>query len=827
VTHAFTQWEAVIGGLLHDIGKFMQRAHGSVTDLPEASRQMEGVLCPTNSFGRHTHKHVLWTDAFFEWMERQGIGFPRGINASIVRSFANIHHLPDSPRNAAMGWLSAKADRYSSGMDRKPGQEEQDTGEAGGWDAFKKTPLRCIFDEIDLGLGKPGVHSHALMELEDGILPRTGSGQDAAMPKAYLELWRNFCKEFERAAKQELTPRMFEEILLGLLERHAWAIPSSTTDIPDISLYDHSRTTAAIAACLHRFHHAEDTLDHEAAIKDDDRPKFRFIAGDLSGIQTTLFTLQSQGVKGVNKILRARSFLLGAITEAAAHRLLTALDLPLSCLVQLAGGRLLILAPHVPDLEERIAALRGEFDRWLLENYTGSLALNLAVGTPFSGKDFRSGRFASVTADIGSAVDTAKQQPLATAIGRSVLELSYPHGPCGACGVRPALGGDRYCPACERERRIGAELPRVQYLAWSAKPLHGKAVGIDLFGLELALLQEEPESSARVNLVSLRAVGERPGGFPWSRRYLANAVAVWREDHENLNPIYRGFEEDQEETARGKPKSFLRLSALAREEHPRNSGEFLGKPFLAVLKADVDRLGFVFSRGLKREGARDDRATLSRFAQLSRMLDFYFTGWLQGLIRREFPDTYTVYAGGDDLLLIGPWRQMLELARRIEESFRAYTGDNPSITLSAGIELIHANQPINRAVEGADERLERAKSAGRNRVCAIVDEPLGWREFAEMLAQGEWFNQQMRLSENAVPTSFVYRLLELTDEAASKELRHAGWRAKLAYHLARNVKKERRGEWLQQMGFDQQLQGGENMRQLRLPLSIALYRNRT
>lgn len=825
MTKGITQWEAVIGGLLHDIGKFMQRAHGTARDLPETSKAMESVLCPTNVYGKPTHKHILWTNAFFDWMENKGIAFPQEINAASVCSFANAHHRPDSPRDAAMGWLSAKADRYSSGMDRKPKQEELDAGDAAGWGAFKKTSLRCIFDEIDLGLGKPGIHSHALTKLDDSILPRAGAGQDLAMPLAYAELWQAFLDEFERMARQELTSRMFEEMLLGLLERHTWAIPSSTMDIPDISLYDHSRTVAAIAACLHRFHQSDGSLNVETSIRDDESLKFRFIAGDLSGIQSTLFALQSQGVKGANKILRARSFLLGAITEAAALRILTALELPLSCLVQQAGGRFLILAPHIPDLEGQMAELRQQFDRWLLENYTGSLALNIAVGSAFAGKFFGAGHFSSVMADIGGFIDASKQQPLVSTLGQSVLELSYPDGPCGACGVRPALSGDRYCPACEREKRIGAELPRAQFLAWSTKPLHGKVSSINLFGLELALLREEPESSARVNLVSVRAVGEKSGDFPWARRFLANAIPKWGDGHENLSPIYHGFEEEQEETGADSPKSFLRLSALAREEFPKNSEEYRGKPFLAVLKADVDRLGFIFSRGLSRDNAQDDRATLSRFAQLSRMMDFFFTGYLQGLIRREFPDTYTVYAGGDDLLLIGPWRQMLALAERIEQSFRDYTGANPNITLSAGIELIHANQPINRAVENAEARLERAKNAGRNRICAITHEPLVWREYSVMLKQGEWFNEQMR--EGNAPTAFVYHLLELTAEAASHELRHAGWRAKLAYHLARNVKKERRSEWLRQMGFDQQLQGGESMQQLRLPLSIALYRNRT
>ena len=67
------------------------------------------------------------------------------------------------------------------------------------------------------------------------------------------------------------------------------------------------------------------------------------------------------------------------------------------------------------------------------------------------------------------------------------------------------------------------------------------------------------------------------------------------------------------------------------------------------------------------------------------MLDLFFTGYLQSDCAGNYPQTYTVYAGGDDLLLIGPWRQMIVLATDLREQFRRYVGGNSNITLSAGL----------------------------------------------------------------------------------------------------------------------------------------------
>jgi len=191
-----------------------------------------------------------------------------------------------------------------------------------------------------------------------------------------------------------------------------------------------------------------------------------------------------------------------------------------------------------------------------------------------------------------------------------------------------------------------------------------------------------------------------------------------------------------------------------------------------------------------------DRFTLSRLAQLSRMMDLYFTGYLKGLLHREFPDTYTVYAGGDDLLLIGPWTKMLELAWRIHETFRAYTGHNPNITLTAGLTLLKASHPVNRAIKEAEVFLETAKEAAggqgtvRNRICALMAKPLPWDRYKEKLQDASWVIEQMQ-GENAVSTGFVYHIMKIASDAeavAEGQVLKADWRARLAYHLSRNIK---------------------------------------
>ena len=57
-----------LAALLHDIGKFYQRADTGNTissKYLKSSRQLETMFCPVYA-GKYSHKHVLWTAQFIE-----------------------------------------------------------------------------------------------------------------------------------------------------------------------------------------------------------------------------------------------------------------------------------------------------------------------------------------------------------------------------------------------------------------------------------------------------------------------------------------------------------------------------------------------------------------------------------------------------------------------------------------------------------------------------------------------------------------------------------------------------------------------------------------
>jgi CRISPR-associated protein Csm1 len=595
-----------------------------------------------------------------------------------------------------------------------------------------------------------------------------------------------FVADFRKACGMPNTDLFFES-LLSISERYTFAVPSSTMDQPDIPLHDHSRAVAAVAAALYRWHAAQRTLGELSQIQDRRLRKFRFVAGDLSGIQDALFRLAAQRVRGVNKILRARSFLLSMLVEAGALHTRRALGLPVFSMLQAAGGRFLILAPATPDLDERLENARREIDHWVMERYLGELALNLGVTEAFAGEDLALKKFPAVQAALRRAAEEAKLQPLRRAY-RATHQLEFQRGAaCSACGVRPGEYGEEgalRCSPCEDEHRLGGDLPKVDWVRWSP----GGRGKIGFFG-SLTLDwhptgQEQPRPNAAwVSAFRLwRDTETLAGELPL--RFVANYVPRW---DGTLTPLYRELlseetlEEALEEAERGGVKLFEMLAADAVE--PVN-GQLAGEAMLAVLKADVDRLGRLFATGWK-------DPSLARFATLSRMLDFFFTGQLQWLLRREFPSTYTVYAGGDDLLVIGPWRQMLRLAKELRRQFDHWTGGNPNVSLSAAVELLKPYHPLNRAARAAQERLEQAKTGGRNRISVIDPAPASWELYDDQLERAE---ELSRLLQNGtLSTVFVHKLLALdnmrrrAEDHRDMDLNAAAWRARWRYLRARRL----------------------------------------
>ncbi|MCS6891306.1 MAG: hypothetical protein NZN45_06800 [Rhodovarius sp.] len=704
------------------------------------------------------------------------------------------HHAPR--HDDAGDWILAEADRLAFGLERKQRDEE---AEAKGL-PLREVELAALLPALDIGHGVPAgpARRHPAEELSPGaLLPRAGSPGD--QPRRYGLLWDAWLRRYVGIARHGLSPRRLEQAILGLSERLLWAVPSSTVDQPDVSLHDHARAVAAIAACLAAWHRAHGAFD-VAAVKDRAAPKFRLAALDLSGIQNALFRLAGRG--GASRILRARSFLMGQTVEAALHLLLDRLDLPFSTVLIHAGGKAELLLPDLPDLPARLEEMREVLDRWMVEHWQGDLALILAAGPAFAAGEFlRKGKAGEVAEgyrrqrdSLAQALEEAKLRPFSAwrggggHVGTGVIPAPFDQadGACATCGVRPAvrqgaLDRQRRCHVCDAAHALGQALPKAEGHALLAAGSGADAPAALPSGIKLAPWPARGPEALSVT----SAVAEEAGSAVY--RPFAHVPRIT--DPEDRRYRHAGVgAEDGETFARGDLMTFGHIGAEALEEW---DGGILGRDLLGIVKADVDRLGAIFARGLG-----TDRSP-ARVAQLSRLLDAYFGERLPRLLHQEFPATYTVYAGGDDLLLVAPWRFALPLAHRLREDFGAFAGGNPNLTLSAGVAFVHPKQPLALAVAEAEEALSAAKADGRNR-CGVFGRTLPWERLKTTLDLADRLTAAVRAGH--LPPTFLHGMAWFAARRAraeAGETRAADWNAKWRYQEARlldRAKPEARAE---------------------------------
>lgn len=793
-----TQDEICIASYLHDIGKFAQRA-----GIKEYyAKDMIGQILPSNK-GIYSHYHALYTLGFLDHYA-EADSFPDGINGQRIAVLAGYHHSPSSLDHT----LIAAADRLSSGADRVPPASEDDIAYPGdsGRNQYKSMPLIHIPSEVrDSGTANKGLLSYvSLRPLEKKALVLTGT--EPISSQKYRELWVLFEEDFQKCCKQNKhDAKAFILALDSLLERYTWCIPSSTLDIPDISLYQHAKTTAAFALVLYDFYKDKEDLSTEELLNTD-VPVFRFVSGDASGIQKYIFNIQSD--KNSTKLLRARSFQVWVQSFQFAQYIAAKAHCSIANIITFSGGRFLLLLSNTEKTIALLKMIREEIEAFCIDEYVGQLSFIISEGIAVSGKqlNFKNGNL--IQGMIAQDGFDAKQKKFQSGLKKkgpvfsSVYENLVKNGSCPVCGLHPAslsvassdfgeqslseitagkgeeLSEAGICPVCNALIRIGGQLVREGYdwlnIKWNAIEGIGKSLRI----------QRNSDMKANWHVFS---INEYRPGYP--RLYLPYLVPV--DDDRVLT-----FEELAEEAD--------------------------GNQKIAMFKADIDNLGYVFMKDIP-------YWTISKYATLSQNLHFFFASYFQDFVEAHFNNKiYTVFSGGDDVCLIGAWNDIISFASKFHKEFLKFTNNNPELQISAGVALSSPHIPIAALAEMAEENLGQAKGTpGKNKI-SLFGRTMTWEQYDECLEDSVKIESFMNLDpKEAVSLGFVYSLLDLSDRALRARdkgsLRDALWMSNYRYSLARNIDKR---NIAQRTFFEGFAVNPEKMERAKVSVSIALYKQR-
>lgn len=488
------------------------------------------------------------------------------------------------------------------------------------------------------------------------------------------------------------------------------------------------------------------------------------------------------------------------LCDSIAKYILRELNLPVANLLYCGGGHFYVLAPSV--VEQELKGIQRKIAERLLEIHRGELYLVLDWYR-LSANDFQKERFGKAWEGISVKIARKKKRKFA-----EILEMHEEiFGPMGEGGTKEA------CDICGTEGEVKEEEERwicnfCKSLESLAKDIAKANYWIETWKKDIKISEEE-KGSWKEALSMFGVEYEFKENIEGELKMRdADYIIVYKLNDTNFSDIISGYKDAKSPISFGfkflpKNTPYKEITDIEGKVHISDdikdfhdfAKDSEGIKRWAVLRADVDNLGKIFSEGLG-----EDR-TISRVSNLSSMLSLFFRGWVEEICEEYKGRIYAIYSGGDDLFVVGSWDKIPEIGKEIYEDFRAFTCTNPNITISAGITIAPSEKyPLYQAADLAGEALDKSKGLKEKDGITFLEMPVEWNKFDEKIT--ELKDDLKKLLDADVSRAFLQKLYEIYGEyekqaskhgetSAKYDDRYGRWRWLLAYVIARTkVSKE-------------------------------------
>ena len=439
--------------------------------------------------------------------------------------------------------------------------------------------------------------------------------------------------------------------------------------------------------------------------------EFLVISGSISHIQNFIYDTKSQGAL---KNLRGRSFFLSLLARAVCDRLLHELGAKQNSVLYNSGGTFCIIVPSICSLHSKIKSIIKEVKQMAVKMLHTDIVNISYINTS---SEELSTDCARVFARLFEKKHQHKFMPygadadydsLFCAMAR-VSHGSYEHIGSNLCNITGIL--------VSREKLISEsalcvdmhEIGTYFYLG-KASELVSTKINDNAY---LLLINGEPEPNCC--------------NIPTYCEYIAGNGA--------------------------RANSFEELFSQNDSLHRR----------LAVLRMDIDNLGALLQAKMRQKNP------LSSYVEFSRKLDKYFKESINEMWTRKYSDsTVIIYAGGDDLFMVGEWESTLKFATEINDNFRKFFG-NEKMGISGGVSFVESKFPIIRAAEMSAREEGLAKNfnfEGHIKDClSIFGTPLRWSH------EYQWIDEYQRnlcqlIKDGEIEESFIRHILQISENVS-------------------------------------------------------------
>lgn len=614
-------------------------------------------------------------------------------------------------------------------------------------------------------------------------------------------VFEQFKTEYEQIKNFE--NRAFADTCFALLEKYFSYTPCQIEGLQDVSLYDHIKSVMGLMVCL------QESTDKESVL---------LVGGDISGIQTFIYDIIG---KYASKNLKGRSFYLQLLVDAVLEKLLDKLGLCNANIVYASGGGFYFLAPNTDEIK----SILKEQIKEIAENIytTHKTALHLAIESVEITKEaFENNLYQNNKLVWDTLIEKINEKHKRKFINLDAFDSFFEPFEIGGEQERDVITNEEFDDneftntefpikylekdidgspikpvkyATNQQIDLGTKLKSVKYIIQSNKELtyFGKTFDICGLGIHYYFLDDDSDkvlenfknyTKSHLKIISLNKFNFLNKNLLGQKHSFASSLYGG-----NDYPVFESLHNED------KVKTF---SELAGQREPDRIKKY-GKKYtdlipeislkrLGILRMDVDGLGAIFGK----EGFENQTRTLSKYATLSRNLDLFFKGYLNTIWKENdnFKNySQIIYAGGDDLFIVGRWDILIDFAEKIQQNFDKWTCQNTKLGLSGGLAIVPPKFPI---AKGADKSDILEKSAKNHTYMHIEKNafnflglPLNWEYEFPLVKRLK--NELLNFVEKSDNRSILMRIQGFEQQRTYQEKNGntPSWRWLLAYDFSR------------------------------------------
>lgn len=754
-----------IGALLHDIGKLLYRYNDGRNHSRSGYEYLKDVV--------HIEDREILEQVLYH-------------HASLLKN-ARIE-------NNSLAYITYIADNIASASDRRKTQEEEP-----GFD--REMSLQSIFNLLNCNDEKL---CYSPEQLNENI------NYPTSVSTGFDEIfYGKIVNEIEKNLRGITWNKNYLNSLLEVLEAQLSYIPSSTmkSEVADISLYDHVKLTAAIAASIKEWLDENNISDYKETLFKGasgfyDKKVFLLFSMDMSGIQDFIYTIAS---KNALRMLRSRSFYLEIFMENLIDELLDYIGMSRANLIYSGGGHAYIITANTENIKQKIAEFESKINEWLLGEFKTALFLGCGYAECSANElhNKPEGAYRQIYKNVSKMISQKKMKRYSAA---QIIKLNS----------EGKKDGTRECRVCRRTSKLLED----DDICSVCNAMIDMSQNILYKGFYI--VTENPKDKAALPL-------------PFGRYLVAdNRKELLEKMKQDDSSYIRAYTKNKSYTGFKVVKNLWVGDYTLGDSFEELAKKSEGINRIAVFRADVDNLGDAFVNGFASEKYGEKYMTISRTATFSRKMSIFFKYHINYILENgEFyiadkkeeergkRNATIVYSGGDDVFVVGSWDDVVGFAVDLQKSLKEFSQD--TLTISGGIGIYPAKYPINNMARLTGELEECSKKyrneatkqeknaitlftppqekSGNNSLSLTQDMTFSWKDFENNVVRIKLnFIKKFFMKTPEKGKAFLYRILELIRGMEDDKINLA----RLAYTLARleeALKKDKKADQIKEINF--------------------------